>query len=220
VRQTTDGRIHALELLSVLGKTTTIEQFDQLCTSHHLQPSYANFGAGREPTLTLADFVQLCFSLETLEAKRWRAKARELLRRFLEGDIGLAAEVAERSPSPEHRRWLIARLESTEARKRLMSTVAKHGGEGRIYQQLGSLSNQGVLKMNSFEVRQKRRVKNTRDGLTPAELLRLSYLEAATAKAIEERKAMGNDEILKLHQQHIQLERQLWEAEDDEPTAS
>lgn len=211
VRTTPDGRVHALEALRSLGLSGTPEQLEALAREHGLRPSLHSFAGVREATLSYADYTTLAFGLDTLEARRWRGKAREILRRYLEGDIGLAAEIAERSPSAEHRRWLSARLESVESRKRFMSTVAKHGGQGNIYQQVCSLSNQSVLKMSSADFRRTRKARHTRDGMTSTELLRLSYLETATSKAIEQHRAKGNAQILKLHQQTTEIEQRLWE---------
>jgi hypothetical protein len=211
VRATPDGRIHALEALRSLGLSGVPEELEALARAHGLRPSLRSFGGVREAALSYTEYAMLVFSLDTLEARRWRGRAREILRRYLEGDVTLAAEVVERSPSPGHRRWLSARLESVESRKRFMSTVAKHGGEGHIYQQVSSLSNQSVLKMNSADFRRARKARNTRDGMTATELLRLSYLEAATSKAIEQRRARGNEQILRLHRQNAEIEQQLWE---------
>lgn len=214
VRSTPDGRISACDALVALGLEGSPERLQEILRQHSLEPHFHNFGKGREPVLSYGDFVSLSFALETPEARRWRSKARDLLRRYLEGDIQLAAEVAERSPSPEHRRWLAARLESVESRKRFMSIVAKHGGEGSIYRQVSSLSNRSVLQMDSGEFRRKRRVKNTRDGMSAAELLRLSYLESASTQAIEARGVRGNEQILKLHQENAEAEHRLWDEPD------
>ena len=213
VRVSADGRLNALDVLRSLGLQGTAEELAQLCTtdSTKLQP----MGPAKEPPLDFGNYVQLAYSLETPEAKRWQQKAKEVLRRYLEGDIQLAAEVAERSPSRQHRQWLTARLESVESRKRFMSTVAKAGGQGSIYQQVSSLSNRSVLKMDSAEFRRKRNARNTRDGMTAAELLRLSYLETASAKAIESKGVKGNEEILKLHRKNTEIEQSLWEHDPD-----
>lgn len=215
VRTTPDGHLSATDILRSLGLEGTLEELEHLAQAHSLEIRQHNLGRGKEPTLDFAGFVQLVYALPTPEAKRWQQKARELLRRYLEGDIQLAAEVAERSPSREHRRWLTARLESVESRKQFMSTVAKAGGQGSIYQQVSSLSNRSVLKMNSAELRKKRGARNTRDAMTAAELLRLSYLETASAKAIEAKGIRGNEEILKLHSKNAEIEQKLWESDPD-----
>jgi hypothetical protein len=217
VRTSSDGRLSALDSLAALGLRPELKQLDLLVREHGLEVSHYDFGEGREPAFSHAEFAQLAFALETPEARRFRVKARDLFRRYLEGDVGLAAEIAERSPSAEHRRWLSARLESIESRKRFMSTVAKHGGQGNIFQQVSSLSNRSVLKMNSADFRKKRRVRNTRDGMTAAELLRLSYLETATTRLIEKKRAQGNEQILKLHQENAEIERKLWEEPEEAP---
>lgn len=125
----------------------------------------------------------------------------------------LAAQIAERSADPEARRWLASRLESTGARRELMATVARHGGEGNVYGQLGSISNRSVLGMDSAGIRRERGVKATRDGLSSTELLRLAYLDAATAQAITERGAHGNAAILQLHERLARHERRGWAGE-------
>ncbi|WP_199489345.1 MULTISPECIES: DNA damage response protein DdrC [unclassified Meiothermus] len=211
IRTSPDGRLSALDSLAALGLKPDLKQLDLLVREHSLPMGQHDFGHGREPAFSYAEFVQLVFALETPQAQRLRSKARDLFRRYLEGDVGLAAEIAERSPSAEHRRWLSARLESIESRKRFMATIAKHGGQGDIFRQVSSLSNRSVLKMSAADFRRKRRVKNTRDGMSAAELLRLSYLESATARLIEKRKVQGNEQILKLHRENSEIERKLWE---------
>ncbi len=202
VRTTPDGRLNAADALKALG-----------AVKHDIGEGagHFDFGEGPEVTLTHAQFAALSFALGTPEARRWRARAAELLGRYLEGDVRLAAEIAERNPDADKRRWLSARLESVEARKRFMSTVAKHGGEGTVFQQVSSLSNRSVLNMNSAAFRRERGVRDTRDGMTASELMRLTYLETASARAIEAHGARGNDQILRLHQRNADNERKVWE---------
>jgi hypothetical protein len=169
-----------------------------------------NFGGGLEPAFSVQEFIRLILETDTPEAKRLRRRAQDMLAKALLGDVRLAAEIAERNPNPESRRWLSARLENTEARKELMRVVAKHGGEGLIYGQLGSISNRSILGSDSATIRRERGVQNTRDGLNTEELLRLTYLEASTANAIEAKRVTGNEAILNLHRAVAQKERQTW----------
>ncbi|MDX2005744.1 MAG: DNA damage response protein DdrC [Meiothermus sp.] len=214
VRVSKDGRFSLLDVLKALG-LEDMAAVESVLTAQNLEVTRYDFGGGPEPTVRGQQIALLAFALETPEARQWRRRAQEMLGRYFEGDIQLAAEIAERNPEPQTRRWLAARLESIEARKNLMSVVAKHGGQGPVYGQLGSLSNQSVLKMNSVELRRQRGVKSTRDGLTALELKRLSYLETATAKAIEERKIKGNQEILELHRRNAEAEKKVWETAGD-----
>ena len=68
-----------------------------------------------------------------------------------------------------------------------------------------------MLGTDSATIRRERGVKATRDGLSSTELLRLAYLDMATARAIQEKGAQGNDAILKLHQFVARRERLGWE---------
>ncbi|WP_027481175.1 DNA damage response protein DdrC [Deinococcus pimensis] len=213
VRTSTDGRYSAHDALAALGVRERARA-DALLAELGLGAGHHDFGdeAGPEPTLTDTDVATLAFALTTPEARRWREKARDLLAGYLAGDVHLAAEIAERNPDAEKRRWLSARLESTEARKRFMSTVARHGGEGDIFRQVSSLSNRSVLNMNSAAFRRERGVRDTRDGMTASELMRLTYLETASAQAIEAHGAHGNDAILDLHRRNADNERKVWRA--------
>ena len=85
--------------------------------------------------------------------------------------------------------------------------------------QLGSISNRSVLGVSSADIRRARGVKNTRDGLSSTELLRLAYLDTATARAIQERGAHGNAAILRLHERVARHERQGWQAPVPTPQA-
>ncbi|THF85208.1 DNA damage response protein DdrC [Deinococcus sp. KSM4-11] len=204
-----DGLLHAPTALTQLGVAD--HDWHGLAQEHDLGIAQRDFGAGNEPTLSVPDFARLAFTLHTPQAKRWRKRAQELLVRAMQGDVRLAAQVAERNPDPEARRWLTSRLESTHARRELMSTVARHGGAGNVYGQLGSISNRSVLGTDSATIRRERGVKATRDGLSSTELLRLAYLDTATNRAIQEKGAQGNDAILKLHQFVARRERLGWE---------
>ena len=213
-----DGLLHAPTALGQLGLNPA--DWTTLAATHELSDDPRDFGAGPEATLSVPDFARLAFTLDTPQARRWRKRAQELLARAMQGDVRLAAQVAERNPDPEARRWLAARLESTGARRELMSTVARHGGEGQVYGQLGSISNRSVLGVSSADIRRDRGVKNTRDGLSSTELLRLAYLDTATARAIQERGAHGNAAILRLHERLARHERQGWQAQAPAPQAS
>lgn len=206
-----DGLLHAQTALAALGFSLP-EPWSAFADEYDLHSPERDFGVGPEATLAPAEFARLAFVLETPEARRWRKRAQTLLARALTGDVRLAAQIAERSADPEARRWLAARLEGTDARRELMSTVARHGGEGRVYGQLGSISNRSVLGTDSATIRRERGVRQTRDGLTTAELLRLAYLDTATARAIAEQGAHGNDAILRLHEHVARQERDLWDS--------
>ncbi|MFC4452462.1 DNA damage response protein DdrC [Deinococcus sonorensis] len=203
------GLVQADAVFEMLGLTRP-EAWEPYAQLHDFTSPKRDFGFGPEPTLSLPEVVRLAFNTQTTQARRWQRQAQGWLVRMLSGDVRLSAEIAERNPEPEARRWLHARLENQEARKTLMSTVARHGGSGPIYGQLGSISNRSVLGMNSASLRQERGVRATRDGLRTDELLRLSYLESATARAIEERGVQGNEPILALHRDLAERERQTW----------
>lgn len=203
-----DGLLHAGEVQAQLGLRTA---WEVVLVEHALPEVYRDFGSGPEAALSVPDFVTLAFALDTPEARRWHKRARELLARAMQGDVQLAAQIAERSPNPEARRWLAARLESTDARRTLLSTVSRHGGRGAVYGQLGSISNRAVLGKDSASVRQERGVQATRDGLSSTELLRLAYIDTATARAIEEQAVLGNAAILRLHQQVADWEGRSWQ---------
>lgn len=205
-----DGLLHAHTALGHLGLDFPTDWTD-LAATHDLQSPPRDFGAGAEPTLHPDEFTRLAFTLDTPEARRWRKRAQTLLSRAMQGDVRVAAQIAERNPDPEQRRWLTARLESTHARRELLSTVSRHGGHGQVYGQLGSISNRSILGTDSATIRRVRGVKQTRDGLNSTELLRLAYLDTATTRAIQEHGAHGNAAILRLHEQVARQERQNWD---------
>ena len=212
LRLSPQQRLYGLDVLKALGLEPDLNTFQHIAASYQIDLSIEHLDGISEPTLSWLEVVRLISFLDTPEAKRWRTKAWSIFQRYLEGDVHLAAEIVEKSPSSE-RRWLSARLESIEARKHFMAMIAKHGGEGDVFRQISSMSNQSVVKMNSQELRQLRKVQNTRDGMTAEELLRLSYLETASAEALEKSQVKGNQAILALHRKTLGIEKQLW----DEP---
>jgi hypothetical protein len=204
-----DQHLQASTVFEVLGLAQP-QDWTAYAKENDFEGLLRSFGGGLEPAFTAQEFVALLLDTDTPEAKRLRRRAQDMLAKALLGDVRLAAEIAERNPNPESRRWLSARLENTEARKELMRVVAKHGGEGLIYGQLGSVSNRSILGADSATIRRERGVQNTRDGLNTEELLRLTYLEASTTNAIEAKRVTGNEAILNLHQAVAEKERQTW----------
>ncbi len=206
------GLLPASRALELLGLAFPAD-WPEYARTQGLTAPERDFGIGPEPTLSLSEFVRLGFEAQTPQARRWQKGAHKLLARMLAGDVRLSAEIAEANPDPQAGRWLHARLENQNARKLLMSTVARHGGSAEVYGQLGSISNASVLGMDSATLRRERGVKATRDGLNTEELLRLSYLESATASAIEGRGAHGNAAILGIHRSLAAQERRTWQGQ-------
>ncbi|MGL4611622.1 MAG: DNA damage response protein DdrC [Trueperaceae bacterium] len=204
-----DQHLQASTVFEVLDLTQP-EDWTAYAKENDFEGILRSFGGSLEPAFTAQEFVRLILETDTPEAKRLRRRAQDMLAKALLGDVRLAAEIAERNPNPESRRWLSARLENTEARKELMRVVAKHGGEGLIYGQLGSISNRSILGVDSATIRRERGVQNTRDGLNTEELLRLTYLETSTAKAIGVQHVHGNEAILNLHRTIAEKERETW----------
>ncbi len=219
VPQSADGRLHAASALAVLGLTQAAEwarhdwespHWAAFEHAHQLSRVLSDFGAGPEPTLSVAEFVALAARTDTAPARRMQRRMQQSYARALSGDIQLAAEIAERNAEPQARSWLHARLESQDARRALMSAAARHGGHGPVFGQLGSVSNRSVLGKDSATLRRERGVKHTRDGLITDELRRLSYLDAATAAALEGGQAQGNEAILEVHRKVAERERATW----------
>lgn len=219
VPQGADGRLHAASALTLLGLTQAAEWARQDWESphwavfeqtHQLSRVLSDFGAGPEPTLSVAEFVALAARSDTAPARRIQRRMEQSYARALTGDIQLAAEIAERNSEPLARSWLHARLESQDARRSLMSAAARHGGHGPVFGQLGSVSNRSVLGKDSATLRRERGVKHTRDGLGTDELRRLSYLDAATAAALDSGRVQGNEAILELHRKVAGRERLTW----------
>ena len=204
-----DQHLQASVVFEVLDLSQP-EDWNAYARKNDFEGLLRSFGGGLEPAFMMQEFVRLILETDTPEAKRLRRRAQDMLAKAFLGDVRLAAEIAERNPKAEARRWLSARLENTEARKELMRVVAKHGGEGLIYGQLGSVSNRSILGTDSATIRRERGVQNTRDGLNTEELLRLTYLETSTANAIGAQRVHGNEAILNLHFAVAEKERETW----------
>ena len=214
VRQSADGKVAVLDLLAALEVQNPTQALQDLTlefpeylrgiTKHSFE------GAESIPVLPMAGILKLLMVLETpkaTQARRWMAST---LSKVLEGNVQLAADIVERNPDPEARRWLTARIDNAENRKAFMSKVLEHGGHGAIFQQVSSQSNLSVLGMNSGAFRAYRGVNNTRDGMTRVELARMTYLEGLSSAALSAARARGNTEILELHRKVADWERKLW----------
>jgi hypothetical protein len=125
VRRNRHGHFCALDAFKALGlnhhgfETT----YKELREAHSLQYplGWDTIEGEQHATMRPEDFATLVQVLETPETKRLQKKAQDIFRRYLEGDILLASEVADRSPHTEDRKWLAARLENNEAKRKFES---------------------------------------------------------------------------------------------------
>nr|WP_246351109.1 DNA damage response protein DdrC [Deinobacterium chartae] len=214
VRVTPEGRLSVHDLLRAVEVPVPELAWTDLLRAHpgHTRGAVQyDFGEGPVPVLPKAAALRVLMVIDTPRAAKLRDWMSTTLLRLADGDVTLAAEIAERNPDPRRRRWLSARLDGLEARKTFMARVAEHGGSGAVFRQVSSISNRSVLGLDSTSFRALRGVRDTRDGMTREELARMTYLEIASAEALEASGARGNDQILEVHQRVAERERALWQ---------
>jgi prophage antirepressor-like protein len=199
VRATPDGRLAAGDILRALG------QKDPKGAWKHLKKQYPELGEESSPwkfrlgaaaadTLSEKGVYKLLMVAKGPRSEKFREWVSGVLVRIREGDVRLAAEIADRQEDPERLAWLENRVRAKRTNKLLNGAIQGAGAD--CYREVARLNSRGATGYYPAELRAARGVKKTRDGYTTAELAAVAHAEALEAEAIESRRARGDGAVL------------------------
>jgi hypothetical protein len=200
VRTTPEGCVSVIDILATVGAKDPHSSYRHLCKSHQEVPQLVrNFkfpGPGQKetPVVDREGFTRLMLVIPGPRGAKFREGAAKLILRYLDGDITLAAEIADRQEDPEKLRWLENRVRAKRTNKELNGAI--HGAGALCYREVARLNSRGATGLYPAELRAKRGVKATRDGYTTAELAAVAHAEALEAEAIEARRVQGDSQVL------------------------
>ncbi|PIG98949.1 hypothetical protein AMD26_006770 [Deinococcus sp. UR1] len=144
------------------------------------------------------------------KAAEFREWASTTLIAFLDADIRVADSVIQRNESPEDLEWIEKRVKSKKARNHHTATIKRCGGEGMIYRDTTVATSRGLVGMSPSEFAAQAGVKNARDAYNTTLLNRNTYVETASAAAMESNGVQGNQQIMRIHQVVVDAESKMW----------
>jgi hypothetical protein len=201
VRTTPSGRVAVFDVIaSATGAKNPHDAWRRLAKAY---PEVLAFcedfkfqGTGQRatPVVALDGYLRLLHLLGGRVGQSFREAADRLILRYLEGDVTLAAEIADRQQDPAKLAWLEHRVRARSTNRLLNGSI--HAAGGTCYATAARLNALGATGKLPRELREARGVKETRDGCTVGELAALAYAEALEAGAIQARGAQGIGGIL------------------------
>jgi hypothetical protein len=134
--------------------------------------------------------------------KQYREKAADIVTRYVQGDVKLAAEIADRNDNEADLEWLESRIRSKINRKRLVGIYKAHGVRnfgkgGNGYAICTNMLYSGLYGTNAKGLRRRKGLTskaNLRDSFTVSELNTVAFSEDLSGKKVKVVKAKGNDE--------------------------
>lgn len=123
---------------------------------------------------------------------------KEVFHRYLKGDLSLAEEVIERSPSdnPDDYKRVAERAKAKATNKTLNRAIKEHGGK-RCYPIVAAINDSAVTGTSTKKFRALRNVENVRDGMNLLELSLVSTAEGLEEASIKRQNLQGDEEIIK-----------------------
>lgn len=201
IRVAPSGKVSVFDVIAaVTGDTNPRRAWADLAKRHpEVVPKTYNFrfpGKGQRvtPVTDRQGFAYICLLLAGQRAAEYRKHAAQLIERYLDGDVTLAAEIVDRQEDPEKLAWLRDRIEGKVVNRLLNGAIHQHGGT--CYASVARLNAQAATGFFPREIREKRGVRETRDGLDLHELAALRYAESLETRAIEVQNAQGDGPIL------------------------
>ena len=115
--------------------------------------------------------------------------------RYLDGDVTLAAEIAEKQQDPKKTAWLAQRVKSIHARNVLTDVLSRHGVKtGVEIAQCTNTVYRHLFHATAKELKEKRGLPakaNLRESMSRIELASTEFAELLASERIETRKASG-----------------------------
>ena len=204
IRRTADGGCSVYDLIAVVGG-----QKDPYNVWKRLRKEYSevltfcqNFkfpGRGQRatPVTNKEGWAYILGLLPGVVGKKYREGAANLVLRYLDGDVKLAAEIADRNDNQEHLEWLEARIRSKLTRKHFTGALKARNVRGRGYAICTNRTYLGLFGGTAKQLKANKGLRekdSLRDNLSIAELNQTAFTEDLSGKRINKVDADGNDE--------------------------
>jgi hypothetical protein len=154
-------------------------------------------GQRETPVANKEVVVEILLVLPGQKAAQFREGAAKILIRYLEGDLSLAEEIIERSPSenPDDFKRVAERAKARATNKSLNRTIKQHGGR-RCYPIVAAINDSAATGTSNKKFKALRKVENVRDGMNLLELSLVSAAEELEEASIKRNDIQGDEQIV------------------------
>ena len=204
IRHNLDGWYSVFDLIRIVGgQKNPHETWKRLRKEYpEVLTKCENFkfpgrGQRKTPVTDREGWAYIIGLLPGVMGRRYRESAAKLVTRYLDGDIKLADEIADRNDNQADLEWLEARVRGKVNRKRLTGIYRSHGvvrrGYGvctnKLYIGLYGTTAQGMRKRKGLPDKA-----NWRDHASISELNEISFSEDLSGQRIVKVNAKGNNQ--------------------------
>lgn len=203
IRRTEDGRCSVYDLIGAAGKGNPRDAWKSLIEEYpEVVGKTDNFkfpGRGQKetPVTDLEGWFYILGLLPGAMGKKYREEAAQLVTRYVQGDVTLAAEVADHNDNPEDLKWLEKRVKAKNTRNAFTATLAQHGVVDRGYADCTNNVYRGLYGGTAKQLKQQRgltKKDNLRDKMTTSEISQIDFAEDLTSRRLKKLGAHGNQE--------------------------
>jgi hypothetical protein len=204
IRRTPDSRCSVYDLISATGGQTNPRDTWKTLVERHPEVvgktdnfKFPGRGQRETPVTDREGWAYILGLLPGVMGRKYREEAANLVVRYLDGDIKLAAEVVDRNENHQDLEWLETRLRGKINRKRLTGIYKSRGVTGKGY---GTCTNQlysGLYGTTAKGLRKRKGLPdkaNLRDHVSISELNEISFSEDLSGKRIVKVEAHGNNQ--------------------------
>lgn len=214
IRRTSDGKASIYDLIEVVGGNKNPRQVWNNLKKRFPEvvqktDNFKFLGRGQRetPVTDREGWAYIIGLLPGVIGKNYREAAANLVLRYLDADITLAAEVVDKNNNQQELQWLEARVRGKITRKRFTGILKSHGvfGKGyaictnKTYIGLFGTTAKGLLKQKGLP-----QGANWRDQADASELNQVAFTEDLSGKSIDRKNAQGNDECASVCQKVAQ----------------
>lgn len=205
IRRTPDGQCSVYDLISVVGGQKNPRQaWNRLAESYpEVVPKCDNFkfpGKGQReiPVTGREGWAYILSLLPGVMGNKYRENAANLVFRYLDGDIKLAAEVVDRNDNQADLEWLEARVRGKVTRKQFTGILKARGVTGaRGYATCTNKVYIGLFGGTAKTLKRRRGLKanaSLRDDFSIGEVNKTAFTEDLSGKRLNKIMAQGNKE--------------------------
>ncbi len=204
IRRTADGKCSVYDLISVVGgQKSPRKAWERLRERHsEVVKKCHNFkfpgrGQRETPVTDREGWAYILGLLPGVVGQKYRESAANLVVRYLDADIKLAAEVVDRNDHQDELEWLESRVRSKATRKRFTGILKAHGVRGKGYGICTNTTYQRLYGGTAKQLKKQRGLKpnaNLRDDFSVTELNTTSFTEDLSGKKVNKDKPKGNHE--------------------------
>lgn len=209
IRRTPDGKCSVYDLIEVVGGQKNPKQVWKRISEKYSEVvtecDYFKFpgrGQRETPVVDAKGWAYVLGLLPGVMGKQYREKAADIVTRYVQGDVKLAAEIVERNDNEADLEWLESRVRSKINRKRLVGIYKAHGVRnlgrgGNGYAICTNMLYSGLYGTNAKGLRRRKGLSskaNLRDSFTVSELNTVAFSEDLSGKKVKVVNAKGNDE--------------------------